>query len=420
MVIAVSLFGTTDPGLEVRTTAGLSISPEAAWIGITNTEVSLLPRDFVLCASRRIVNGNILTWIGMYRRAYSIGANREGNFYGAGIWLQGMAAKGKLVLELLPQLCGEIERLAMQGESFVRKLVEIKNDIQWSAAKPAADRLNDSLRPCPPNSGLIAGDLPTLYLDVSTADGDEVSLGWILDWAQDGSAFTSYSRVMLASYPEAFLLPRSAAKSRIFTPEALRRTEAGSRAGILDQLVSVESDLLREREAVKKANAEIKALQQHLRTVHAPYRAIIPIVRESSERLKSASALLAQAEDALVHGDDSQASLRDSISAAVALPIPIEVQRQAPPVSVQQQRAPVGPVGESALPQPVARAETPLQNVELYRDQTKRTRHGSSDSPAVPWYRSGSGMVVLAGISVVLVTVVSIGLLMLYRYYIRA
>ncbi|PWF55730.1 hypothetical protein [Massilia glaciei] len=193
-MLAISIMGVT-PGLEVVTFGKLPFPLVDSWITISTSELVVQPSQSAYVVTRRIVDRHLLTWIGYYRSAFAIGGSRDGGYYGAGIWLVDHQVPGEAVVNLLPLLADQVNRLAMSNGRFVRRLDDIHEEIQWPDAE--GKRLRQSMTPLVDARGLGSGNLAWGYLDLANRDHAPY-LGLFLDWIQSGAPFTTFSRIALS------------------------------------------------------------------------------------------------------------------------------------------------------------------------------------------------------------------------------
>ena len=119
------IFGTTK-GFEFVELAPLPFKMKDLLVAITHGEVELSPADTCIKLLRIKSDGEVRTWIGLYRKAYEMGFSREGGYYGAGVWLSDTTVNSRYVLEALEDLMQQISRLALEGGKFQRTLLNFR------------------------------------------------------------------------------------------------------------------------------------------------------------------------------------------------------------------------------------------------------------------------------------------------------
>jgi hypothetical protein len=259
-VLAISLTGIT-AGSELCTFGKLPLTILDEWVEINPTEVKLQRTADVYLLSRRIVEGRVLTWIGLYRPAYEIGGSRPGGYHGAGIWLLDKMANGEAVARLLPQLVDQVNRLAMTGGQFQRRLADIRTEVRLPDTD--FDQVRKSMEPVTPGSGLGSGDLPRAFLDLSDPL-DAPHLGWFIYWVQAAPPFARFNRIVLSTNRGVAAQVADLNRLKVLTPGQILREEAESMGGTAQRLATVDVKLAESAQTLQAAQVEHRALlQQH-------------------------------------------------------------------------------------------------------------------------------------------------------------
>jgi hypothetical protein len=189
-VIYLTLFGTTT-GLEVLHlpigSTSLPIKFEDAWIEISSNMATLRPERDVLVLNRRQINDHVATWVGLYRPAREIGYDRPGSFYGAGAWLIDQVADVTILIETLKNLADQLQALAMNGERFVKRIVDIHSQL---VPPDQISNLSSSL------SNVAAGcnvSGETIFIATNNSYSE------VLNWAQQAQSASKFSRIIIGS-----------------------------------------------------------------------------------------------------------------------------------------------------------------------------------------------------------------------------
>lgn len=246
-MLAISLIGVPS-GTEVCTFGKLPVALSDDWVELQPSEISLQAAGEVLVVSRRFIEGVPLTWVGLYRHAFEIGGTRIGNYYGAGAWLLGRSAAGVALAAVLPGLADQVQRLAMDGDRFVRRLAEIRSAFVWP--EEAVDRVGHSMEAMGAAVGLGTRGAGAAYVSVDHMESTD-SLGVMIDWIQSGHIFASHHRIVLGNAGAAASSARALGRLEVLDIAALRQREVEQleRASLLQtQLEGVDSALMTERE----------------------------------------------------------------------------------------------------------------------------------------------------------------------------
>ena len=190
-MIVLSLFGTTT-GLEVQHfMPGKDASPikiDNTWVEVSPNQVALRSDADCYLVQRRKQDGKTLTWVGLYRSAREIGYDRQGGFYGAGVWLIDITVDAHTLLEVLVNLANQVRDKALSGGKFIKRIADIRSEISM-----------------PPQLGALASTLGSL-----TGGGcsDSGSLAFVvgiepasatIDWAQKSRTAELFSTVFVGS-----------------------------------------------------------------------------------------------------------------------------------------------------------------------------------------------------------------------------
>jgi len=189
-VIILTLFGTTT-GLELINFPLTDNLPplkfEDAWIGVTPSQVTLIPEKDACVIFRRTVGTHLVTWVGIYRPAREIGYDRPGSFYGAGAWIIDGVADAKLLAALLREMANQIQAVAMQGDQFIKKLANAKSQFTPPSLVPAIvaslEKINSGVKP--------DGESAFIVESVNPVD--------VIDWAQRASSAGLFSKILIGT-----------------------------------------------------------------------------------------------------------------------------------------------------------------------------------------------------------------------------
>lgn len=292
--IAVTLFGTT-LGLELCTFPRERQVPADVWVEASPTEVTLSAEREVCIARRGVVENEVATWIGLYKKAYEIDGSREGGFFGCGLWLFGGRADGAAVLALLRYLVQEVERVAIDRGRFKRRLGDIRNEVRLASVRETlVAAIYSSLEPNLPISLAVPINQSTILVDLGEPAIGSVSAEWMLDWAQAGCGlFGLYTRVVLGMYPGAFSTQGSQRGSHVLTPRDLLREEAKRYLGVLEGWDVTKNELRMESSALEICRGERQAFEeQMIRSRIAMYEDLRSFIAGADEKIKTANGLL--------------------------------------------------------------------------------------------------------------------------------
>jgi len=129
----------------------------------------------------------MVTWIGLYRPAREMGYDRPGGFYGAGAWIIDHAADASLLTELLCEMANQIQGKAMNGDSFIKKIADVRNDFTPPIQVPS---ILASLTKA--NSGFKPDGESAFIVEVSNAID-------VIEWAQRAQSASYFSKAMLGT-----------------------------------------------------------------------------------------------------------------------------------------------------------------------------------------------------------------------------
>lgn len=265
-MLAVSLIGVT-AGTEVCTFGRLPVSLSDDWVEVQPSEVTIGAdsADLYVC-TRRMVEGKVLTWIGLYRHAHEIGGSRAGAYHGAGVWLLGRTARGGAVVQVLPMLADQLRRLAMVGSQFQRRLADIRPQFEWPERE--VDRVGHSMQPLVQGGGLAPGQGAGLLIDASEPM-DAAQVGWHLDWLQLGPAFAPYSRVLIATDARTADSARELGRVGVVKPLQLLAAENAARESFNSRVEEAEAQRRAAEAARQTAAEQLTALQGRIDTHHS-------------------------------------------------------------------------------------------------------------------------------------------------------
>ena len=189
-MIFLTLFGTTT-GLEVLnfplSNSAVPFKIEDSWIEVSPSHLIIKPGKESYVILRRFVGTQTLTWIGLYRAAKEIGYERQGSFYGSGVWLIDLVVDVKLTVDVLRMMADQIKAKAMNGDSFVKRLADVRGDIsppsQLAALSDNPVKINSGCHPSGETAFINAGANP---LEV-------------IDWAQRAASAQFLNRIFIGS-----------------------------------------------------------------------------------------------------------------------------------------------------------------------------------------------------------------------------
>ncbi len=190
-MIVLSLFGTTT-GLEVQHfMPGKDASPikiDNTWVEVSPNQVALRSDADCYLLQRRKQDGKTLTWVGLYRSAREIGYDRQGGFYGAGVWLIDITVDARTLLEVLANLANQVRDKALSGGKFIKRIADIRSEISM-----------------PPQLGALASTLGNLAGGGCSAAGSvafvvtSAQAPEIIEWAQKSRTAELFSTVFVGS-----------------------------------------------------------------------------------------------------------------------------------------------------------------------------------------------------------------------------
>jgi len=274
MDVAFSLFGTTR-GLELCTFPAGRVLPPDTWVEVGPKEVTLDYDGEVYVVRRGDTSAGVVTWIGMYRKAYEIGGGRGGGYFGAGVWLFGTRTEGAAIVALLRYLSQEVERLAMEDGAFIVRLSEIRTRVNLvDVEETLLSQIGQSLKPYSSRRVPMVAGSSSGYVELSDAGHDTPSLGWILNWAQAGAVpFGQYARVLIGLHRGAFMNTLE----HVITPLELLHEEASVQAQMAQRLASVEE----EREHVE---GELRQLRASFLSLQSEHDALVAQISRAPKR----------------------------------------------------------------------------------------------------------------------------------------
>ncbi len=193
-MINLTLFGTTT-GLEVLHLPiganSLPIKFEDTWIEISPSIATLRPDKDVVVLNRRQINQHVATWIAVYRPIREIGYDRPGSFYGAGAWIVDHVIDVTSLLDTLNNLANQIRSLAIEGDRFVKRLIDIRSQL---APPDQIAKLSASLSP------LVTGCSPSGENIFITANNSSVE---VLEWGQRAQSASEFSKIIIGNSDQA-------------------------------------------------------------------------------------------------------------------------------------------------------------------------------------------------------------------------
>ncbi len=193
-----SLFGTTT-GLEVLnlplSNAAQPVQLEDSWIEVSPSHLIIKPGKESYMVLRRFVGTQTMTWVGLYRAAKEIGYERQGSFYGAGVWLIDRVVDTKLAIEVLRLMADQIQVKAMNGERFVKRLADVRGDIsmpnQMAALSDNPVKVSSGCHPSGETAFIAGGTNPLEVIDWAQRAASAQFLARIFIGAPDQSPDTS-------------------------------------------------------------------------------------------------------------------------------------------------------------------------------------------------------------------------------------
>jgi len=186
-VIILTLFGTTT-GLEVLTIP-LSDAPpfnfEESSIGVNPGHLTLRPNTEAVVVFRRSVGDRLATWVAVYRHAREIGYDRPGCFYGAGAWIIDSVVNENLLAKILREMASQIQALAMNGDRFIKKIADVKDDFTWPVEIASLIKSLTKI-----NSGLESeGESAFIVERANPID--------VVEWAQRAPSASRFSKIVI-------------------------------------------------------------------------------------------------------------------------------------------------------------------------------------------------------------------------------
>ena len=192
-----SIIGTPG-GFESITFGELPKGVNTEWANTITANVPLDDDGGVLIIKRFLISpGQVITWVGLYRRALEMHGMRGGAFCGAGVWLLNCVALGSALLDKLFALIEQVSALALDKDNnnrFTVRLSEIRSQFQFDDG--LSWWVNDSLTEIDSDNeecGLQANKDVRAYL-VSPHQG---KLNSFLDWVQSEPEFSAYNSIII-------------------------------------------------------------------------------------------------------------------------------------------------------------------------------------------------------------------------------
>lgn len=144
--------------------------------------------------SRHLLNGQVWTWIGLYRAAQAIGSDRPGGFYGAAVLSRSEEVDGAETIAYLKEIADQVRATAMSGSGFVKKLSGINFTIDPAWVKQLLEP-----EALPANVGLRESAEQEAFIELSGQPG-QPALGELLSLAQYDERFSRESAVYFSRF----------------------------------------------------------------------------------------------------------------------------------------------------------------------------------------------------------------------------
>lgn len=234
------IFGTTK-GFEIQTLTRIPLNVDDLDFAITRSEVELSGQHPCIKIFRKKVKSEIFTWIGLYWKAFEIGFSRDGGYYGAGLWLEGITVNSRDAIQVLFDLANQVEALAITNGRFEQPLLSIIDRMQIPLKLvPLNESSKSYLR-----GGLNIAAIPSAFI----GQLEQGTVREMVDWAQNDVLADKFRALIIA--PE-----------QSFPKGASSRLERYN--DLNDVVRKLESDLsLR----IARLEADKLALQQHVETL---------------------------------------------------------------------------------------------------------------------------------------------------------
>lgn len=185
-MIILSIFGTTR-GLEVinfpLSNHALPFQIENQWLEVSLDEINLKPNQDTVQIHRRMIAGNMLTWIGVYQHIFEVGYQRRGSFLGAGAWLVNSIVPAEILLPVLKSIVVQLKDKATNQGQFTKTIDEIKNEFLFNPADLTAYE-----------NPLTHGLSPYVDLGFFAAKDHPIDVKEMLDWAQSARGADLFNR----------------------------------------------------------------------------------------------------------------------------------------------------------------------------------------------------------------------------------
>ena len=204
-MIILSIFGTAR-GLEVinfpLSNDQVPFNLENQWLEVSLEEVSLQGEQDTIFINRRMIGGNTLTWIGVYRHIFEMGYQRQGSFLGAGAWLINSFIPAEILIPTLQNLSQQVRDKATNQINFIKKIDDIKNEITFNTSHlPSYERaVNNGLGPFADLGFFTVRDNPT-------------HINQMIDWAQGSRAAELFNRGYIGNQTS-YVSPNSASSRK--------------------------------------------------------------------------------------------------------------------------------------------------------------------------------------------------------------
>lgn len=250
-MIVASLFG-VPAGLEVHHIPigeDVRLKIDDAWVDISLDEAALTGDQTIYRTFRRSVSGRVLTFVGVYRPAKEIGPNREGGFYGAGLWVIDASITSQLVLDVIVHLADQIRDLAMMNGKFLKKIADVRSAI---VPPPQVAKLVSSRSPLKGGISIKNGESQKAFIT------DTHNINSIMDWAQCGSSAKIFETVIVAPV-EQFVPKKSTYSIGFDRYDSLQAVIQSAYELIEQKLVTSLSELKNKDTEIKQKSVELKS-----------------------------------------------------------------------------------------------------------------------------------------------------------------
>lgn len=205
-MIVVTLFGTT-AGLEVKNLsvgAKPSIETQDQWLALSDQDTRPQADHELFRFDRRIIDGKVLTWIGLYRDLPAVDSQEQAGYYGAGLWIYDAVVPGQLVAELLVKMADQIKNLALSEGRFVKKI----GDILSSVSAPA------QLMALPSNTRPVVSGISPNGEYKAFLSNQKNPVASSIDWAQRSRTAEIFNQALIGNTEKIFAQANQAGLER--------------------------------------------------------------------------------------------------------------------------------------------------------------------------------------------------------------